>query len=168
MPRRQYVPCYCPLHNGNPIHYKARQRCEIDRSAPSLEDIEDEKSEGAISDDTDDGKTMINRLGYYQIEDEVDSLCLELFANHVDAKTTEETVTDNLKAIRKNIGKFLPPRLQMKIPTTFKQLRALFDPYMTRIIRLAVCPGECRILHDVKPTENFVCWCDGKANVAWR
>ena len=158
------MPCFCAQHDGAHVHYKTRQRCA--RRVQQGVDLGDVSIRNSAHSEEDE--PMVCRWDHFLLEDEIDALCLELFANHVDSNSTEDSVTSNLMAITKHMGNFLPERLRGRIPSTFKQLRAMFTPYMTRLIRLAVCPGECRILNDVKPTINYKCWCDGNTNVAWR
>ena len=167
--RQRYVPCHCDVHAGSLVHYKTRQRCarlsfEIEQRlvhAPRAYTSDESSGHSTDSD-------LLDRMSYFHVDDEIDSLCLALFVNHVDNKTTEDCVTNNLQTIKTNLGRFLPDHLHAKVPSTFKQLRSMFLPFMMRLIRLPVCPGECRILDDVRPTLNYKCWCNGETNHGWR
>ena len=122
-------------------------------------------------DDLSDSSEQYNAADHEQsftIDDDMDRLCFEIFANHVDSKTTEDCVTQHLETIRSTLGKYLPPEKLAKIPKDFYALRAIFKPHMPRLIRIPVCPGECQLLDDVTPTTNYVCECDGHRNVPWR
>ena len=126
--RVQYVPCSCNVHNGEMVHYKQRQRCLM---RPSLNGG---LAEMSTSDEEEDlkGQDDLDFLEYlpFDMRDEVDRLCFELYANHIDSKTTEESVTQTLRSIHNTIGKFLPELQRQKLPRTFKQLRSIFAPHL--------------------------------------
>ena len=164
--RRIYVSCDCPRHKGEMVHYKRHQRClsrmEGDDVKQDLHVSDDSSDDLDISDVDDD------REQCFKIEDDIDRLCFEIFANHVDSNTTQESVTQHLTTIRATLGAYLPRDKRERIPKNFHSLRTIFEPHMVRLIRLPVCPGECQLLENVTPTVNYTCWCDGKKNTAWR
>ena len=94
-------------------------------------------------------------------------LCLRVYANMLDFNSTEGAVTAELKTWCQSVGSFIPTKMLESIPQTHKQLLRYFQQKMFRIIRIPVCPADCSLLEDVKPTLAYVCHCDGKANVAW-
>ena len=177
--RRNFVPCDCPRHKGASVHYKTRQRCytRIEgcdapmRVPRERVQNEPEKKCDPMSDSSDsEAYNAGDREQHFSLNDDIDRLCFEIFANHVDSKTTEDCVTQHLVTIRATLalGNYLPPEKRARIPRDFHALRAIFTPHMPRLIRIPVCPGECQLLDDVTPTTNYVCECNGVRNIPWR
>ena len=170
-----HVPCHCNTHNGDLIHYKQAQRCATASAIASfnelqrLVDSDSVSSESDVESGPDDGgEIRVTRRTHYVFEDEIDVLCFKLYANHVLDNSSEDSVTTNLQTIFSTFGDYLPRRLRCKLPTTYKQLAGRFTRYLPRLIRLPVCPGDCQILDGTRPSVHYVCWCNGKRNVAWR
>ena len=168
-----HVPCHCNIHNGDLIHYKKAQRCATARTIASfneqkrLEDLDPVASD-VESDPDHGGEICVNRRDNYVFEDEIDVLCFKLYANHVLDNSSEDSVTTNLQTISSTFAHFLPQHLRDKVPQTYKQLAGLFNRYLPRLIRLPVCPGDCQILDETRPSVQYMCWCNGERNVAWR
>ena len=76
---------------------------------------------------------------------EVDALCLRLYATRVQSGQTEDTVTQTLETIRDTIGSLLPPHLLHQIPHSFDQLERLFQENCHDILRVPCCPMDCML-----------------------
>ena len=166
--RRQYRPCHCDTHKGREIHYKQFQRCTARREAQQMHKMVEPRVDNVIIEGAINQAMMVTRKDEYQLKDEVDLLCFKLFANYVEDNSSQESVTNNLTSIISTVGRFLPPEQLVKLPATFAQLRALFAPYLQRLIRIPVCPGDCQLLDETRPSSRYECWCDGSRNIAWR
>ena len=108
-------------------------------------DVQDEPEKQCdMVDDSSDSEPYndADREQPFTLDDDIDRLCFEMFANHVDSNTTEDCVTQHLVTIRATLGNYLPPEKRARIPKNFYELRAIFKPHMPRLIRIPVCPGE--------------------------
>ena len=138
--RRNFVPCDCRKHRGASVHYKTRQRCitrtelcsdpmrvvgDVQGEPEKQCDMVDDSSDHAPYNDAD-------REQPFTLDDDMDRLCFEIFANHVDSKTTEDCVTQHLVTIRATLGNYLPPEKRAKIPKNFYELRAIYKLILWR------------------------------------
>ena len=169
--RRRKKPCHCKDHKGTLIHYKAFQRCAKRRELDAVNNAYNQplisRQRPAI-DPQSPVQMRVTPSDYYEFNDDMDTLLFQLYANHVHDRSSEESVTHNLITISNNMRSYLPPELHAKIPRTYKQFAAKFDPFLQRLIRLPMCPGDCQCLEGTDPSEHYFCWCNGKANVPWR
>jgi hypothetical protein len=87
--------------------------------------------------------------------DEVDVLCIRMFANKVEFNPTEGSVTRTLDDVRGTIGVFVPPHLLAKVPKTWQQLEKRFDDQCHALMRLPTCRYECMVALDTEITCNI-------------
>ena len=169
-------PCHCPRHNGQCLTYHTHLACQTrrllhdcvpnyERSKEAPDDITTSVVQGNINMDILSDEDDHCEIGS---GDEADTLSNQLFANMIDHNMTQNAVTAICQSWLCTMGTFIPPEIRANIPQTHRQLVAKFKPKMLRLIRIPVCPGECRLLDDVKPTLAYVCHCSGTGKRAWR
>ena len=100
--------------------------------------------------------------------DDVELLCLRLYADMLDNNLTEDAVTANLQTWKRTMRSYFPEEVYAAIPNTHAQLLSRFKSKLTNIIRIPACPNDCSLLEDVKPTTRYTCGCTGVDMVAWK
>lgn len=176
--RTTFLQCHCDVHQGRFVHYKARQRCEssnfqqdylvrahtpANRALVHSDMILESDCESDCSSDNHDTYEHDTR-----IMDAVQTLLLRQFATMMDHNMTEAAVTATLQAWMSTLEHWLPLELRAKVPRTCKALVGHFRHSILPIDRIPMCPAECSLLDEVRPSLTYACHCDGKANYPWR
>ncbi len=144
------VPCHfaCTSH-PQPVSYQTRSRCAqayadaVLHQRDEPEHIEQEHVPAALSgSEEDQAGREENKVDEF---DEVERLCLRLFANKVDHNSTGDSITGNLLDLHATVGAFIPSHQRDRLPRSFKQLAALYKSHMLDILRIPVCRSECML-----------------------
>ena len=161
---------------GEVVHYKVRLRCEMklyDSVHPEetprapIAHHNDPQEMCIVSSDS-DAEDISETTAESSAMQKVEVLCFRLFASMLDHNITADGVTANLQAWLSSVGGLLPLEVRAEIPRNQKQLVARFNKRMLSIDRLPMCPAECSLLDDIRPSLDYICDCDGKAHRPWR
>ena len=135
--RRSKKPCHCEAHNGELIHYKAFQRCARRREADAVNRAYNQPliARRAIDPQSLD-QMRVSPSDTYEFNDEMDTLLFQLYANHVNDRSSEESVAHNLIAISNAMRPYLPPDLHAKIPRTYNKAPEITEYFCTLRYRI--------------------------------